>query len=105
MSEIKLNDLEHLSVATMKILIFIDVYGCIGVAQKFPNDEEHEGLNVMLDELVEEDFYGDTYSNLKSGFYIAEMEIHAEPSDYYGETDGYLQIKEIVHTPGDINDK
>jgi len=82
----------------MKIKIFIDIYGRIGVVEKFPNDEEHEGLNIMLDELVEEGFYDDTYGNLKSGFYIAEMEVYTETSDYPGETDGYLQIKEVSPT-------
>ena len=74
----------------MQLTLYIDVYGGIGVVKKFPDDEEHCGLNDMLDILVDEDFYGDRYTTIPSGFYVAEMEI-----DVLGVEDEYLQIKNL----------
>jgi len=75
----------------MKIKIFIDVYGRIGVAEKFPNDEQHAGLQELLDELVYDDFHDCHYKTFKSGFYIAEMELDQD----FDCADKYMKIGHI----------
>jgi len=84
----------------VKIKVFIDAYGRVGVCEKFPDTEEYDApneLNAMLDELVCEDFYGDTYTNLKPGFYIATMVIATELGVFSPEDDkAYMQIDDLV---------
>ena len=52
----------------MRLKIYIDIYGRIGIVEKFPDIEENAGLNELLDELVSENFYGDTWDNYNQGF-------------------------------------
>jgi len=74
----------------MKLKIYIDVFGRIGICELFPDDESHAELNEMLRELADEDFYGDTYRELTPGFYIAEFDI-----DDDGDGEAFLQINNV----------
>lgn len=69
----------------MKLKIYIDVYGRVGICEKFPDTEENAGLNEMLDALVGEEFYGDTYT-VTQGFYwgnfILELNCGIEDEQY-----------------------
>jgi hypothetical protein len=78
----------------LQLKVFIDVYGRVGLAKKFPDDEKHCGINDMLYELVNEEFYGDRYGYLTPGFYLANFEIY-ESGDYFNG-ENYLQIHSIV---------
>lgn len=74
----------------MKLPIYIDAYGRVGIVEKFEETEENAGLNEMLDELVREDFYEDRWTELKPGFYDADFELWQD-----GGTEAYLQIARI----------
>jgi hypothetical protein len=73
--------------------IYIDVYGRVGLCEKFPDDEKHYGLNELLSELIEEDLrYCDEF---EPGFYMAHFALEADcPLDGI-ETDYFLLIDKI----------
>ena len=79
----------------MKLKVYIDIYGRIGLCEKFKNTEEYCGLNEMLRELVDEDFYGDRYTDFKPGFYKAEFEITSNTLYDPQDEDCYLHINKI----------
>lgn len=80
----------------MKLKVYIDIYGRIGICERFEDIEENGGLNEMLDELVDNDFYGDTYSEFMPGFYMAKFVIEnyniPDPQDHLC----YIQIDKIL---------
>jgi len=79
----------------MQLKVFVDVFGRISLCEKFTSET---GLNELLAILVDEDFYGDRYTELVSGFYTAEMEIVSN-EDYNPESsdsDAYMQIKGLT---------
>lgn len=80
----------------MKLKVFIDCYGRIGICEKFEDIEENCGLNELLDELVDNEFWGDRYSEFAPGFYTAkfvvENHLFADPQDHLC----YIQIDEIL---------
>jgi hypothetical protein len=65
----------------------------LGVCEKFPDDEAHAGLEDLLAELVEDDFFGDRYTQYSPGFYTAKFELIANFS--YPDNDVCLQIESI----------
>lgn len=80
----------------LKLKIYIDIYGRIGVCEKFPDTEEYAGMNDMLALLVDEEFYSDKYPDKPSGFYMCEFVIDHEDNYGYGGYDSYLQINRIT---------
>jgi len=89
----------------MRIEVYIDHYGRIGVLERFEDTEENCGLNELLDELVAEDFYGDTYAEHK-GVCTAIMELEHG----FGEDGTFMQIAKIepsskTTTDGEITPK
>jgi len=74
----------------MRIKVYIDDYGRVGVVERFENTKESGGLNELLDILVDEDFYGDRYTEYK-GFYTAVMTLE----DEFTIDGAYMQICKI----------
>jgi hypothetical protein len=74
--------------------VYVDVFGHLGFMEKFPDDEEHDGLNEMLKEMVEQ---GDDIISRKElpGFYMAEMDTEVTDSWDGLEDDTYMTIKEL----------
>lgn len=81
---------------TYELAVFIDIYGRVGLYEKFPNSEEYQGLNDLLDTLVDGDFYGDRYTNLPVGNYKAKFEITSVVRDIWCGVEDYMQIESIV---------
>lgn len=74
--------------------VYVDVFGHVSFMEKFPDDEEHAGLNEMLKEMVEQ---GDDNGTVFPGFYMAEMDIETIPSYSWDGPydDAYMIIKEL----------
>ena len=74
--------------------VYVDVFGRLSFMEKFPDDEEHDGLNEMLKEMIEQDGSCDE----PSGFYMAEMDIEIEETYSWDgpDDDAYMTIKELV---------
>jgi hypothetical protein len=74
----------------VKLKVYVDVFGRIGICEIFPATEANAGLNEMLKDLVKEEFYGDRYAEFNPGFYTAQFEIDNDDGE-----DCYMQIEKI----------
>lgn len=77
----------------MKLKVYIDCYGRIGICEKFEDIEENCGLNELLDELADEEFYGDRYNEFAPGFYTAKFVVENNLIFNPEDDSCYLQIE------------
>ena len=70
-----------------KLKVAVDIRGVVCFLEKFPDDEEHDGLHEML-----ENCHGEIDSDMKPGLYLATMEIGHTQQSWDGETEAYLDV-------------
>lgn len=82
----------------MRLIGYIDVFGRIGLSMKFEDTEANQGLNELLNDLINENFYGDTYKEYEPGFYWIEFEEVPEVTDHMGAlfSESFLQVSRII---------
>ncbi len=70
-----------------ELKIAIGIYGEVAFLEKFPETEEHDWANELLD-----DCRGEFERAEQPGLYVASMGMEQTQSDHTGEYDAYLDI-------------
>ena len=74
-----------------KLKCAVGYNGRVVFLEKFPNDEEHAGLDEMLDSLAEDEFTVEE----KAGIYLAELSLSRGECVWTGEKDAELEIEKL----------
>lgn len=83
-----------------KLKCYVGLDNRFAMCEKFPNDEEHAGLNKMLEEFLDYDVYIQD-KPLDQGFYNIEFDIEEIPDFTYDDNlDVYLVVKSLTKIDG-----
>jgi len=74
-----------------KLKVAVDVYHRISFLEKFPNDEEHAGLQEIIDAEYS-DF--EAKEDIKPGLYLATLDFE-QYRHWDGEPDVYLNVVQL----------
>jgi hypothetical protein len=79
-----------------KLLCSVDIFGMVHFLEKFPDDEDHQGLHDML-----EDANGEIESEEPAGVYLAELFIDMNLDTNPINDMAYLEVEKL--TPVTVN--
>lgn len=83
-----------------KLKCYVGLDNSFVMCEKFPDDEEHAGLNDMLKEFIEDDVYIQD-KPLEQGFYNIEFGFdHVAVGAFRDEIEEYLVVKSIKKIDG-----
>ena len=74
--------------------VAVGITGTIVVLEKFPDDEDHAGLNEMLVEFEENQW--DSFCEQAPGVYKADFDIEPSTADQFGESENFLYIDKLT---------
>jgi hypothetical protein len=73
---------------------YVGLHNRFVMCERFPDDEEHGGLNEMLEEFVDFDSVL-TDEDMEQGFYMLEFDIEQDRGLYDGPSDPYLVVTKM----------